>query len=40
RDRARAELQAGAPHYLIDTVADLPPVLADIETRLAAGQRP
>ncbi|HRL22639.1 MAG TPA: phosphonoacetaldehyde hydrolase, partial [Alcaligenes sp.] len=28
------------PHYLIDTVADLPAVLEDIQQRLAAGQLP
>ena len=31
--------QAGA-HYVIDTVAELPEVIAQIEARLAAGQRP
>jgi phosphonoacetaldehyde hydrolase len=31
--------RAGA-HYLIDTVADLPAVIDDIERRLAAGERP
>lgn len=31
--------QAGA-HYVIDTVADLPAVLVDIERRLNAGERP
>lgn len=40
RDRASRELSPTAPHYLIDTVADLPGVIADIEARLAAGQRP
>ena len=40
RERASQELAPAAPHYLIDTVADLPGVIADIETRLAAGQRP
>jgi len=40
RDRVSpAFLQAGA-HYVIDTVADLPPVLEQIEQRLAQGQRP
>ena len=40
RARADAELSGAAPHYLIDTVADLPAVISDIERRLAAGQRP
>jgi len=44
RDRVRAdasrELSSAAPHYLIDTVADLPAVIIDIEARLARGQRP
>ncbi|MCA9904419.1 MAG: phosphonoacetaldehyde hydrolase [Anaerolineae bacterium] len=31
--------QAGA-HYVIDSVADLPPLLDDIERRLAAGEKP
>ena len=40
RARAGAELSSASPHYLIDTVADLPAVIADIESRLSAGQRP
>jgi phosphonoacetaldehyde hydrolase len=40
RARASAELSPAAPHYLIDTVADLPAVIADIESRLSAGRRP
>ncbi|WP_287143451.1 phosphonoacetaldehyde hydrolase [Achromobacter sp.] len=44
RDLVRAdasrELASAAPHYLIDTVADLPAVIIDIEARLARGQRP
>jgi phosphonoacetaldehyde hydrolase len=35
----RALLDAGA-HYVIETVADLPGVLDQIEARLAAGERP
>lgn len=30
---------AGA-HYVIDTVNDLPPVIEDINRRLAAGEKP
>jgi len=40
RERASAELRAGGAHYVIDSVAQLPPVLADIERRLAAGEAP
>ncbi len=45
-DRARrtatsaAALRAAGADYVIDTVADLPGVLADIERRLAAGEGP
>ncbi|MHC3947821.1 Phosphonoacetaldehyde hydrolase [Alcaligenes nematophilus] len=28
------------PHYLIDTIVDLPEVLADINRRLANGEMP
>ncbi|RBM55240.1 phosphonoacetaldehyde hydrolase [Vibrio paracholerae] len=40
RERAQAKLQQAKPHYLIDTVADLPAVLAQIEQRLLVGERP
>jgi len=44
RDRlvatAAAELSAAGAHYVIDTVADLPNVLSDIEARLARGDVP
>ena len=40
RERARRELSPAGPHYLIDTVADLPAALADVQARLAAGKRP
>ncbi|WP_315836654.1 phosphonoacetaldehyde hydrolase [Bradyrhizobium prioriisuperbiae] len=40
RQRAAAALRAHGAHYLIDTVADLMPVIDDIERRLAAGERP
>lgn len=47
-DEAKAELQAAAvrtleaagAHYVIDTIADLPPVITAINARLAAGERP
>ncbi|HDY7732517.1 TPA: phosphonoacetaldehyde hydrolase [Vibrio vulnificus] len=40
REKARAKLLKSSPHYLIDTIADFPEVVADIERRLAAGERP
>ncbi len=36
---ANALLEAGA-HYVVDSVADLGPVLADIEARIRRGERP
>ena len=42
RERARIHglFEASRPHYLIDTINDLPPVLADIDRRLGAGEMP
>jgi len=40
RDRAAARLSSWGAHYVIDTVAGLPEVLARIEARLARGERP
>ena len=40
REQATAELLAGGAHYVIDSVADLLPVLDAIEARLARGERP
>ncbi|CAM3139390.1 phosphonoacetaldehyde hydrolase [Vibrio rarus] len=40
REKARLKLEKSRPHYLIDTIADFPQVVADIERRLAAGERP
>ena len=40
RERVRAELEGAGAHFVIDTVADLPPVLDQIEQRLAQGERP
>jgi len=37
---AHAKLAAGRPHYLIDTVADLMPVIAEISDRIERGERP
>lgn len=47
-DNAKAELRAAAvrrleaagAHYVIDSIADLPPVIEAINARLAAGERP
>lgn len=40
RRRSTAALKAHGAHYVIDTVADLLPVIDDIERRMAQGQRP
>lgn len=40
REKATAQLKAEGAHYVIDSVAGLLPVLADIEARLARGERP
>jgi phosphonoacetaldehyde hydrolase len=37
---ARARLAACGPHYLIDTVAELIPVIDAISARIARGERP
>jgi phosphonoacetaldehyde hydrolase len=39
-DAAAAPLKALGAHYVIDTVADLLPLLAEIEQRIAAGDNP
>ncbi|EDZ97624.1 phosphonoacetaldehyde hydrolase [Burkholderia sp. H160] len=40
RNAAIAKLKAAGAHYVIDSVADLMPVVYDIEGRLARGERP
>jgi phosphonoacetaldehyde hydrolase len=40
RSKVTPEFEAAGAHYVIDSVADLPPVLKDIERRLADGERP
>ena len=40
RDKARSVMETSKPHYMIDTIDDLPSVLIDIEKRLIAGERP
>ena len=37
---AMRELALGGAHYVIDSIADLPPVLDVIEGRLARGEGP
>ncbi|MNG00579.1 Phosphonoacetaldehyde hydrolase [compost metagenome] len=37
---AEAKLRGAGAHYVIDTLADIAPVIADINRRLAAGERP
>ena len=38
--RARQRMHAAGAHYVVDTIADVPPLLAEIDTRLARGERP
>jgi phosphonoacetaldehyde hydrolase len=40
RNRVTPDFEAAGAHYVIDSVADLAPILADIERRLATGERP
>ncbi len=40
RERAADKLYAARAHYVVDTLADLPEVIADINARLAKGERP
>ena len=40
RKRIHALFQSSRPHYLIDTIADLPQVIADINLRLSKGEMP
>jgi len=40
RSNVTPVFEAAGAHYVIDSVADLTPVLKDIEERLAAGERP
>lgn len=38
--RARATLEAAGAHFVLDSVAELPSLLPEIEARLARGERP
>ena len=40
RQTATARLNEGRPDFCVDTVAEMPAVLDEIEFRLAAGERP
>ncbi len=40
REQATAALKEAGAHYVIDSVAELGPVIADIERRVRAGERP
>ncbi|MCX7630571.1 MAG: phosphonoacetaldehyde hydrolase [Geminicoccaceae bacterium] len=40
RARARERLARAGAHFVVDSVADLLPVVAEIESRLARGERP
>ncbi|MNY72238.1 Phosphonoacetaldehyde hydrolase [compost metagenome] len=40
RARIIKMFEASRPHYLIDTIVELPAVIEDINTRLARGETP
>jgi phosphonoacetaldehyde hydrolase len=40
RTRIEAMFEGSRPHYMIDTITDLPAVIADINQRLARGEMP
>lgn len=40
RDKAMVRLNSANPHYVIDTIADFPKVVEDINRRLSNGERP
>lgn len=39
-ERARARLQAAGAHFVVDSLADVPPLLDGIEARLVGGEKP
>ena len=39
-EKGGTKMAVSNPHYTIDGIADLIPVIDDIERRLAAGERP
>ena len=38
--RAYARMIAVGAHYVVESIADVPPILDDINARLARGERP
>jgi phosphonoacetaldehyde hydrolase len=40
RDAAETSLRGAGAHYVVDSVADLGPTLAEIASRIAAGEKP
>ena len=38
--RARARMRGAGAHHVIDSVADLLPCIADIESKMSRGERP
>jgi phosphonoacetaldehyde hydrolase len=40
RERAGLQLRAAGAHFVVDSVADLLPVVEEISRRVAAGERP
>jgi phosphonoacetaldehyde hydrolase len=40
REVAQQKLSAAGAHYVIDTLADLPAVIAEFNARMAKGERP
>lgn len=40
RDRAYAKLAQAGAHYVVDSIAEIPPILDTIEARLTRGDRP
>ena len=40
REHAASKLYAAGAHYVVDSLADLPGVIAEINARLAKGERP
>jgi phosphonoacetaldehyde hydrolase len=39
-EKARARLRQARPHYVVDSVSEILPVLDEIDERLAAGDTP
>jgi phosphonoacetaldehyde hydrolase len=39
-DRAYQRMHQAGAHYVVDSIADVPPILDDINAQLARGERP